>query len=64
MSGSPQIDFFHMSPRLYVVGDNITGNGRDKVDARIENELEKRRSRDVLLQRGAICCFERADLTF
>lgn len=63
MPSLPPIDFFHMSPCPYVVGDEIIGNGRDKVDARIENELEKRRPRDALSRRDAVYCLESTDFT-
>lgn len=50
--------FFHMSPSTYSVGDEIHGNGRDKVDPRIEDALEARRPNGALSRRNAVFCLE------
>ncbi|NVK34262.1 MAG: hypothetical protein HWE23_07270 [Rhodobacteraceae bacterium] len=63
MSGTLPMSYFHMSPSTYVVGDEIFGNGRDKVDARIEDELEKRRPDGAFPRRGAVYCLESTDFT-
>jgi hypothetical protein len=55
--------FFHMSANIYTAGDEIRGNGRDKVDARIEDELEARRPDDALSRRDAVYCLESTDFT-
>lgn len=55
--------FFHMSPNLYAVGAIISGNGRDKVDARIEDELEARRDSTALSRRDSVYCLDGTDFT-
>lgn len=55
--------FFHLSPRKYAVGAEIRGNGKDKVDHRIEKELEARRPKGVLSRRDAVFCLEHTDFT-
>jgi hypothetical protein len=47
-------DFYHMSADLLVVGTKIPGNGKDKVNPRIEAELEKRRPSGLLSRKDAV----------
>lgn len=56
-------NYFHMSGASYSAGDEIPGNGKDKVDPRIEAELEKRRPADALCRRDAVYCLESTDFT-
>jgi hypothetical protein len=55
MKNAPMTDFYHMSANPLVVGTEIHGNRKDKVDPRIEAELEKRRPSDMLSRRDAVC---------
>jgi hypothetical protein len=55
--------FFHMSTQAYSVGDELCGNGRDKVDPRIENELEARKPDRALSRRDALFSLEHTDFT-
>jgi hypothetical protein len=64
----PSKAFFHMSSTLYEVGNLVSGNGRDKVDPRIEEAMEARRPAGRLSRRDAvfvrpIADFERCGLT-
>jgi hypothetical protein len=52
-----------MSPHVYSVGEVIPGNGRHKVDPRIENELEARRPDSALSRRDAVYFLESTDFT-
>ncbi|WP_125184526.1 hypothetical protein [Hyphobacterium indicum] len=52
-----------MSSILYSVGDEIRGNGRDKVDPRIESELEARRPDAALCRRDAVYSLEHTDFS-
>ena len=56
-------DYYHMSPKLYAVGDEISGNGRDKVDSRIEDELEARKPEGFLARRDAMYCRPTTDFS-
>jgi hypothetical protein len=47
-------DFYHMSTNPLAVGAHIAGNGKDKVDPRIEAELEKCRPSGMLSRRDAV----------
>jgi hypothetical protein len=47
-------DFFHMSKKVYAVGDVIKGNGKDKVEARIESAFEAARPPSKLSRRDAV----------
>lgn len=55
--------FFHMSPELYSPGHEIRGTGRDKVDPRIEVELETRRPDGALSRRDAVFSLDYTDFT-
>lgn len=55
--------FFHMSSNAYSAGEVIRGNGRDKVDPHIEDELEARRPDNALSRRDAVYCLESTDFT-
>lgn len=55
--------FFHLSPTKYSVGDEIQGNGRDKVDPRIEDALEERRPQGLLPRRGVVFGLEKMDFS-
>ncbi|MDA7946062.1 MAG: hypothetical protein MPJ78_01145 [Hyphomicrobiaceae bacterium] len=57
------IKLFHISPEKYSVGDEIVGNGRDKVDVRIEDELEARKPDGTLSRRDAVFGLEHTDFT-
>lgn len=46
--------YYHMSAKRLCVADIIRGNGRDKIDQRIENELEARRPPFALSRRDAV----------
>ena len=48
--------FYHISPKLYAVGDQIQGNGKNKVDPRIEDELQTRKPDGFLSRRDAMYC--------
>jgi hypothetical protein len=50
----PVNDFYHMSARRLAVGEEVHGNGKDKIDPRVEAELEKRRPKDMLSRRDAV----------
>lgn len=52
-----------MSSNVRAVGDEIRSNGRDKVDPRIEAELEARRPKDALSRRDAVYCLQSTDFT-
>lgn len=54
---------FHMSPNVYSVGEEIQGNGRDKVDPRIEGALEMRKPARALSRRDAVFCLDHMDFT-
>lgn len=47
-------NFYHMSAKPLSIGDTIKGNGRDKIDPRIEAELETRKPTHALSRRDAI----------
>jgi hypothetical protein len=47
-------DFYHMSAKSFAVGDTLTGNGKDKIDPRIEVELEAYKPPEALSRRNAI----------
>ncbi len=55
--------FFHMTPNHYTVGQTISANGRDKVDPRIETELETRRPSTALSRRDSVYCLGGTDFT-
>lgn len=55
--------FYHMSSRVYSVGDEIAGNGKDKVDPRIEKELQARKPASALSRRDAVYLLEHTDFT-
>ena len=52
-----------MSPKVYAVGREIRGNGKDKVDPGIENELAATRPPSALSRRDAVFCLEHTDFT-
>lgn len=54
--GGGMADFFHMSPCLLRVGDVVRGNGRDKVDPKIEAALETARPVSAICRRDAVYC--------
>lgn len=56
-------DFFHMSPCLLSVGDVVRGNGRDKVDPKIEAALEAARPASAICRRDAVYCVEHPDFS-
>jgi hypothetical protein len=47
-------EYYHMSPAKWPVGHQLMGNGRDKVDPRIEVALEARRPPAFLSRRQAV----------
>jgi hypothetical protein len=47
-------NFYHMSATPLAVGAQIPGNGKDKIDPRIEAELEARRPKGMLSRRDAV----------
>ncbi len=47
-------DFYHMSQALLGGGTEIRGDGRNKIEASIENELETRRPAGMLSRRDAV----------
>jgi hypothetical protein len=47
-------DFYHMSTAPLSVGTEIRGNGKDKIDSRIENELEARKPAGMLSRQDAV----------
>ncbi|HJP67633.1 MAG TPA: hypothetical protein VJ846_01930 [Sphingomicrobium sp.] len=54
MTNAPTADFYHMSANALAVGAEIPGNGKDKVDPRIEAELEKRCPSGMFSRRDAV----------
>lgn len=56
-------DYFHMSPCLLSVGDIVRGNGRDKVDPKIEEALEAVRPTSAICRRDAVYCVEHPDFS-
>jgi hypothetical protein len=56
-------NYFHMTARPLSVGDDIKGNGNDKVDSRIEEELEKRRPANAMSRRDAVYLLQHTDFT-
>lgn len=52
---------YHMSPKLHVVGDLLTGNGKAKVDAVVEQILENRRPPGSLSRFDAVFTVEIPD---
>lgn len=52
-----------MSPNLYSVGFKLRGNGQDKVDRRIEKELEARRPEKAFSRRDAVYSLDHTDFT-
>jgi hypothetical protein len=55
--------YFHMSGALFSVGYVINANGKEKVDQRIEDELEKKRPPEALRRREAVFCLGSTDFT-
>jgi len=55
--------FYHISPKLYAVGGQIRGNGKDKVDPRIEEELQARKPDGFLSRRDAMYCRPTTDFS-
>lgn len=55
--------YFHMSPTVRAPGQKIHGNNSDKVDPRIEAELEARRPPEALSRRDAVFCLKHTDFT-
>lgn len=47
-------DFYHMSTKPLAVDEEVPGNGKDKIDPRVEAELEKRRPETMLSRRDAV----------
>lgn len=56
-------NLFHMSAQRFSPGDKVCGNGRDKVDPRIESELEAARPDGALSRRDAIFCRDLPDFS-
>jgi hypothetical protein len=52
-NGAAMTDFYHMSATPLSVGSEIRGNGKDKIDPRIESELEARKPAAMLSRRDA-----------
>jgi hypothetical protein len=48
------IDFYHMSAKPLAVDEEVPCNGKDKIDPRVEAELEKRRPDKMLSRRDAV----------
>jgi hypothetical protein len=47
-------DFYHMSRELLPVGTEVAGNGRDKIDPKIEDALEARKPAGMLSRRDVV----------
>ena len=47
-------DFYHMSAAPLPVGTEIQGNGKDKIDSKIEDALEAHKPADMLSRRDAV----------
>lgn len=56
-------EFFHMSASSLNIGDQVHGNGRDKVDPRIETELQKRKPAEMMSRRDAVFARPVADFS-
>ena len=47
-------DLYHMSRAVLAIGDEIKGDGGDKIDRRIEDELQARKPAGMLSRRDAV----------
>jgi hypothetical protein len=56
-------DFYHMSADFLSVGAEIKGNGKDKIDPRVENALEARKPSGMLSRRDAVYARPQADFS-
>ena len=56
-------DFYHMSRELLPVGTEVAGNGRDKIDPKIEDALEARKPAGMLSRRDAVYARPRPDFS-
>lgn len=57
------VHLFHMSSCQLTLGKIVPGNGRDKVDPKIEAALEAARPAGAICRRNAVFCVEHPDFS-